>query len=70
MKVNITLSNGKWTALAKGVAGAAAGAALAYVTGHSSEFVGAGGGGIVLLLEGLEAVLNFGTAPAVQEPVA
>ena len=70
MTINVNLSSAKWTALLKAVAGGAAGAGLAYVTGHQADF-GALGGAIVLALEAAEAVFSFGTgAPEAQKPAA
>lgn len=62
MTINVNLSSSKWTALLKAAAGAGIAAALAYVTGHTTEY-GAYAGVIVLALEAAEGVLSFGTSP-------
>lgn len=78
MTINVNLSSGKWTALLKGVVGAAIGGALAYVSGHQADY-GAAAGAIVLALEAAEGVLSFGTStpvvpvvpvPPAEHPVA
>lgn len=59
MTINVNLSSAKWTGLLKAVLGAAAGAGIAYVSGHSADY-GSLAGVIVLALEAAEGVFSFG----------
>lgn len=68
MTINVNLSSSKWTSLLKAVLGAAAGAGVAYVSGHSADY-GSLAGVIVLVLEAAEGVFSFGTSSP-QKPAA